>query len=115
MSTKKSPVITIKVSDVGSVWTALTDLIGLNENPFKGQARRLLFKLQPEVKFLQESDPEDIRAVQEKTIDLGERISPPESFPDEYTDVLEKVCTGVPQKQSQISKMLKKKPKKDNS
>lgn len=100
--------VQIKVKDVARVWNELNDLVALNENPFKGKARRMLFKLQPEAKFLRESTQKDIKAVENEVIDLGEPIPPPDDFPDEYEDTISKVCTGVPKKESQIAKLLKK-------
>lgn len=106
---KSKPTIELKVSEVAQAWNIINDLININDNPFKGNARRLVFKLQPEVKFLQECDEKDFEAVKDKKIELGEKIPPPTDFPNEYSEFLGKLCTSVPVKSSKIESMLKKK------
>lgn len=106
---KSKPTIEIKVSEVAQAWNILNDLIQVNDNPFKGNARRLGFKLQPEVKFLQSCDDKDYEAVKDKKIQLGEKIPPPTDFPDEYSEFLGKICTSVPVKSSKIESLLNKK------
>lgn len=58
MSKEKAD-IKIKIKEIESVWNKLSDLITLNENPFNGYARQLLFKMQPEIKFKRQSSPGD--------------------------------------------------------
>ncbi len=107
--------ITLKVSEVTKTALQLSDLISLNEQPFKGQGRRLLFKLQPELNFLKNSSKDDIEAVKDKTISLGEKIVAPKHYPDEYKDTITKLCDGIVVKESQIEKLLTKKSKKNGS
>lgn len=40
---KSKPTIEIKVSEVAQAWNILNDLIQVNDNPFKGNARRFLY------------------------------------------------------------------------
>lgn len=100
--------ISLTIAELGQSWAMLADLISLNDNPFKAHARRLAFKLQPEIKFLQSCDEKDIEELKDKTIELGEKIPPPSDFPDEYSDFIGKICTSVPVKESKIKSMLKK-------
>ena len=96
----------LKVKDVIPVWNVLSDIIDINDNPFRGQARRLLFELQTEVKFLSEMDKKELESIKDKEIEV-DQLSAPAYFPDEYSDILKLVCESVPEKTSQIKALLK--------
>lgn len=98
--------ITIQVSDVNQVWAVLNNLIPITEQPFSGNARRLLFKLQTEKKYLEGASPEDIQAVADKEITLGEKIPPPDVYLEEQRPILEKLCKELPEQKSQIAELV---------
>lgn len=98
--------IKIKVSDVIQTANILNDLIEVTKQPFVGNARRLLFKLQPEIKYIQQADQEDLESVQDKEIDLGEQIPAPDVYIDEYRPILEKLCGELPEQTSQIGQLV---------
>lgn len=105
--------ITLTINEIPQVFSILRDVLDVNEQPFVGQAKRLLFKLQPEIEYIQKCDKEDLESIKDKELNFGDKIAPPEHFPSEYSPILEKVCNKLPEKKSQIEGLLDKKDKKD--
>jgi len=106
MAKKKD--IQLKINEITRAWEIISDLATLNQQPFAGYARRLLFKMQPEIKYINQAKPDDLKAIADKAVNFGEKIPPPQHFPDEYVPMLEKLCSSVPVKKSQIEAMIKK-------
>lgn len=104
----KIKTVQIKVKEVRVVADELFDLVQLNDAPFSAFARRMICKLQPEYKLVSELSEKDMKKYGDELINLGQPLPPPEHFPDEYVGTIGKVCTGVPKKESQIAKLVKK-------
>lgn len=105
---KDKPTAQIKASEVTFLFDVLADLISANQQPFEGQAKRILYKLQPEIKFIRQSEKDDLEAILDMDIDLGQKIQAPQHFPDEYENILKKVCHSMPVKESQLKKKFSK-------
>ena len=100
--------IRLKVNDIVKTFNTLNDLVESNGSPFRGQARRLLFEMQPDYKFILSSSEQDLKDVQDKDIEFGEKIVAPQYYPDEYKPILEKVCKELPEKKSKVEQLMEK-------
>lgn len=101
--------IKIKTSEVEQVFRMLNVLIECNDQPFRGHARKLVFDLQPEKRFLDAAPASDIEAIWGKEISLGPKIPPPDSYADQHRDLLQKICSDLPEKTSRLSKIIESK------
>ena len=106
--------IQIKIGNLIEYANILNDLISLNENvrPFYGQARALLIHITKEMQQLEGLSEEDWNDISERTLNFGEKIEPPKTFPIPYIKVIEAFCTEVPKFESQVEKILNKNKKK---
>ena len=106
--------IEIKIGNLIEYANILNDLISLNENvrPFYGQARALLIHMTKEMQQLEGLSKEDWSDISERTVNFGERIEPPKTFPIPYIEVIEALCTEVPKFESQVEKILNENKKK---
>ena len=106
--------IEIKIGNLIEYANILNDLISLNENvrPFYGQARALLIHITKEMQQLEGLSEEDWNDISERTLNFGEKIEPPKTFPIPYIKVIEAFCTEVPKFESQVEKILNKNKKK---
>ena len=99
--------IKLKATDITQAFLALREVSQSNDQPFKGQAKRLLWEMQSEVKFIQSVSQEDLEAI-DKDIEFGEKIVAPQYYPDEYKPILEKVCKELPEKKSKVEQLMEK-------
>ena len=106
--------IEIKIGNLIEYANILNDLISLNENvrPFYGQARALLIHITKEMQQLEGLSKEDWNDISERTVNFGEKIEPPKTFPIPYIKIIEVLCTEVPKFESQVQKILKENKKK---
>ena len=109
--------IQIKIGNLIEYANILNDLISLNENvrPFYGQARALLIHITKEMQQLEGLSEADWKDIADRSLDFGEKIEPPKTFPIPYIKVIEALCTEVPKFESQVEKILKEKNKKNNN
>ncbi len=106
--------IEIKIGNLIEYANILNDLISLNENvrPFYGQARALLIHITKEMQQLEGLSEEDWNDISERTLNFGEKIEPPKTFPIPYIKIIEAFCTEVPKFESQVEKILNENKKK---
>ena len=82
----------------------------VNQEPFRTRAMQLLYKLQPDVKFLSSLKPEQVDIIkdQDHEIDL-EPLPAPEFYGQEHEKILTLVCKDVKERKSEIENLLKDK------
>lgn len=98
--------IKLTIKELFATFQIVKEMIEVNGQPFTGHAKRLLYKMQPELEYLQKADKEDVEAVADKELNFGEYLPSPQHYPQEYKQVLEKVCGELPEKETQIEKLL---------
>ena len=54
---------------------------------------------------------DDWNDISERTLNFGEKIEPPKTFPIPYIEVIEALCTEVPKFESQVQQILEEKKK----
>lgn len=98
--------IEIKIDDIYKVAAVLSDLTQVNTQPHLGHLKRKLYKLQPEVNYIQQAEQDDLEAVKDNKISLGEPMPCPPHFLEQHEEVLEMLCEKVNRKESQIEKLI---------
>lgn len=98
--------IKLKVKELYPAFKLLADLIQTNNQPFVGQAKRLQYKLQPELNYYLKCTVEDRDAINDQELTFGEHIAQPEYYPQESRPILIKLCGEVPEPEIQIKKLL---------
>ena len=98
--------ITLTPTQIAQTFVQLRELIEVNGQPFVGQAKRLLYELQPEYKYLQDISAEDRQAIQDREIEFGQPIAQPSHYANEHVDMLNWVCEGkVEPKKSKLAEL----------
>ena len=100
----------IKIKDIPQIFSVINHLSMVNQEPFRTRAMQLLYKLQPDIKFLQglKKEQVDIIKDQDHEIDL-EPLPAPEFYGQEHEKILTLVCKDVKERKSTIQNLLKDK------
>jgi len=100
----------IKIKDIPQIFATVNHLSTVNPDPFHTRALQLLYRLQPEMNFLQSLSGEKMEVVaeQEHEIDLPP-LPAPEFYGIQHEDVLGLVCEKIEKRKSEIETLLKEK------
>lgn len=102
--------ITVKVKDIPQIFGVVNHLSTVNNDPFKTRALQLLYRLQPEMKFLQSLSEEKRGVVADQEYEIGLLKLPcPEFYGQEHEEVLKMICEKVEKRKSEIEDLIKEK------
>lgn len=106
--------IKLKINELIPTQHVLNELIEVNEQPFKANAKILIYKISNEIDFIRKSalSKEDIEIISDEEVTFGAKIPAPVNFPAEFTFILEKICNELPNNETQSKAIIEKINKK---
>lgn len=94
------------------IFSIIVELIGLNEQPFKGQALILAYKLQSELDTIGKMSEENKKLLLDAEFNFNVTVPIPEVYGLEHIVILEMVCGELPKRETQAEELIKNLTKK---